>query len=180
MNDTIPAGDWPCTVLIAAFGLSDKQTPRVRVSVRIDDGPSKGRTVTYEDDVTNKSAIYVARSAKAVGWEGGDLQSLAADVAKWIAATGGKTTVEIKHIEIRNGKRAGQIWDKANSLGRGTKPLTVATGSTLADANAAMQAALRDLGSADVPPPSDDDLPFASCELGAEPSAIARVLRGAL
>src|SRR6185312_1833587 len=105
-------GIWPCTVLSANAGQNDKGAPQVQINVRIDDGPSKGRQCTYEDQVNNKSAPYIGRSCKAVGWRGHSLVSLHDDAVKWIAETGGKSTVEIKHLEIKTGKRAGQIWDK--------------------------------------------------------------------
>lgn len=135
-------GIWSCVVLGATFGEDDKGSPQVQINVKIDDGPDKGRGCTYEDQVNVKSAPYIARSCKAVGWQGGDLLTLKADCAKWIAATGGKSTVEIKHIQIKNGKRAGEVWDKPNSIGRGPRVLKDVSRSTLADANEAMQMAM--------------------------------------
>lgn len=178
----LEAGIWPCTILTAAFGVTDKAAPRVQVNVRIDEGPSKGRQCSYEDDVTNKSALYVSRSVTSIGWKGKSLTTLTADVERWIKETGGKSTVEIKHIGIKQGKRTGQIWDKPNSIGRGPKVLAAAPTDALADADEAMRRALAaDGGSTpgDGAPPDADDLPFARAH-GAEPTAIARVLRGSL
>lgn len=178
-------GIWPCTVLTGAFGVDDRGSPQVQISVRIDDGPSKGRQCTYEDQVNAKSALYVGRSCKACGWKGESLESLHADISAWIEKTGGKSTVEIKHIEIKNGKRAGQIWDKPNSIGRGPRPLQAATGERLNDANDAMRAAMMADGSGvdnggggydDAPPPGDDNIPFVTCAMR-DVTAIAKVLR---
>ena len=161
-------GIFPCTAISATAGENDKKQPIVQINVRIDDGPSKGQLCTYEDEVNAKSSVYIMRSARAVGWKGTDLKTLKADCAKRIAETGGSTTVEIKHLAIKNGPNAGSTWDKVNSIGRGSKPLSELKGSTLDDANEAMRQAADAMG---------DDIPFATCSLSAEPSAIAKVLR---
>lgn len=149
-----PEGTWPCTALGASYGENEKGALVVRINVQIDEGPAAGQRCTYEDEVNTRSSIYVARSCKAVGWKGDKLADLGADVAAWIAETGGKTTVEIRHLEIRNGKRAGQIWDKVNAIGRGPKPLKEASASVLADADAAMRDAMIADGA------DDDGMPF--------------------
>lgn len=192
-------GIWPCTVLNGAFGEDMSGSPQVQISIRIDDGPNKGRHCTYEDQVNARSSLYIGRSCKAVGWKGGpagdDPETLKADIDTWIKATGGKTTVEIRHLLIKTGKREGQIWDKVNSLGRGPRPLKAASPERLADAREAMRAALAADSAAgaadgayDEPPHddvphaagsaiSDDDIPFVSSMFDHEPIAIARVLR---
>ena len=184
-------GNWGCTVLSASFGETDKGVPRVQINVRIEDGPSAGRQTTYEDEVNAKSALYISRSCKAVGWKGIDLDTLKVDAAAWIAASGGKTTAEIKHIPIRNGKRAGETWDKCNSIGRGAKPLAAAKPETRNDANEAMRRAMAEDNSAPTgggyvaeghgaPAGNDDDLPFVVSCSTVSTGEIARVLRGAL
>lgn len=180
-------GMWPCTVLGGSAGEETDQNGkatgriRARVNVKIDDGPSKGRVCTYEDEVNARSSLYVSRSLKACGWQGVTLASVADDIAVWIAKTGGKSTVEIKHIEIKNGKRAGQIWDKPNSIGRGPRPLAAPAGDALSDADEAMRRGMEEDGGTPPPteptaPGADDDIPFATCShvgLG----EIAKVLR---
>src|SRR5947208_3221882 len=124
-------GIWGCTVTSATFG-EREGVPQVQINVRIDDGPSKGRSCTYEDQVTARSALYVGRSCRAVGWKGVSLETLRDDVAAFVAdpKTAGKSTVEVKHIELTKGKkfdkwvadgRVGMppIWDKVNGVGRG-------------------------------------------------------------
>lgn len=150
-------GVWKCTVLSAEAGEVDGKI-KARVNVKIEDGPSTGRTCTYEDSIDARSSLYVARSLTAVGWGGKSLSTLKADCEKWIAASGGKSTVEIRHIEIKNGKRAGQIWDKPSAIGRGPKVMKEATGDTLADADEAMRKAMQDDGLA--APADDDAIPF--------------------
>ena len=146
-------GIFPCTVISATFGKDDRQSPQVQINVRIDDGPSKGQCCTYEDQVNAKSALYIGRSCRAVGWKGADLKTLKADCDAWIAATGGHSSVEIRHVEIKKGKKFDEwmnggmkgpppIWDKVNSIGRGPKPLAEASGELLDDANEAMRSAM--------------------------------------
>lgn len=157
-------GIWGCTVLGGKAGENDKGIPNVQINVQIDEGPSAGMRATYEDEVNARTAKYVGWSLKAVGWTGGSLRGLEQEIADWIAKTGGKTTVEIKHLEIKNGKNAGKIWDKVNGLGRGARPLKPMTSQSLSDADEAMRMAMGDIDSPppdDVPPPNDDDrLPF--------------------
>lgn len=179
-QNLLAEGTWQCTVLSAAVG-EDTERPgvlRARINVRLDDGPSKGRTTTYEDEINAKSSIYVARSMSAVGWKGRSAATLADDCAAWIASTGGKSTAEIKHIPTKKGT----IWDKCNSIGRGRKPLATPAQGALADADEALRRAMRDDGSAppqdDVPHAGDtDDIPFASASLSAQLGEIAKVLR---
>lgn len=161
-------GIFPCTVISATAGENEKKAPIVQINVKIDDGPSKGQMCTYEDEVNAKSSVYIMRSARAVGWKGTDLKTLKTDCEKWIAETKGGTTVEIKHLAIKNGPNAGSTWDKVNSIGRGAKPLAELSGSTLDDANEAMRAAADAMG---------DDIPFASCAMAHDVNPIARVLR---
>lgn len=196
-------GIWGCTVSSANAGEIDG-VMKVQVNVRIDDGPSAGRQTTYEDEVNARSALYIGRSCVNVGWKGADLNTLKADVDAWIKATGGKSSVEIKHITLKRGKKfdewvtkhaewraAGSsgdepkppVWDKANSIGRGPKPLTAPSAAALTDANDAMRRAMAEDratgGAAAGPAGNDDDLPFATCStIGT--GEIARVLRGAL
>jgi hypothetical protein len=113
-----PEGIWPCTVISGKSIEDDKGRALAQITVRIDEGPATDVRCTYEDEQTGKSALYTARSMKAVGWRGEDPDTLEADIVAWIKATGGKTTVEIKHLEIKRGSKAGQIWDKASSIGR--------------------------------------------------------------
>lgn len=174
MTDIAP-GFWPCKVIDGFYGDDDRNIPIVRINVELTEGPCKGMRQTYEEAVNNKQAPYIARTCKAVGWKCQTLSTLKADVESWVKATGGVSTVEIKHIEIKNGKRAGSIWAKANSIGRGPKPLKESSQENLSDADSMMRAALADdsgqsttgesdrgggTGGYDAPPPGDDDLPF--------------------
>lgn len=173
MATLLAEGIYPCTVLTGSFGEDDKGSPQVQINVRIDDGPSAGRTCTYSDQVNNKSALYVSRSCRAAGWKGHDLKTLKTDIKEWVEKTGGKTTVEVRYVEVKKGKKydawvdAGcpegekPLWDKVNSLGRGAKPLAEPTAERLADANDAMRAAMEADGVVPRGDEGDDDsIPF--------------------
>src|SRR5678816_163034 len=113
-------GIWKCTVLGGEANADDKDIVHCRINVQIDEGPDKGRRVTYDEQVNNKSARYVVMSARAVGWRGqGRLEdTFHSDVDAWIKATGGVSTVEVQHIRRKTGKQAGTFWGKARSVGR--------------------------------------------------------------
>jgi hypothetical protein len=183
-------GIWPCTLISAAFGEDDRGSPKVQINVRITDGPSKGRPCTYEDQVNAKSALYIARSCKAVGWKGHDLQTLHDDAAAWAKESGGETTVEIRHIPLMKGKKydawvdAGQkgdppIWDKPNSIGRGSRVLAPVSSERLLDANDAMRAAMAADAGGGAPDDAqpDDGIPFISSAFSHDVCPIAKVLR---
>ena len=184
MANEIAEGMWPCTVISATAG-EDRGALVVRVNVKIDDGPDKGKLTTYEDTVNEKSSLYIFRSLKAIGWNGPDPKTIETDVAAWVEKTKGKSTVEIRHIKIgkgakydkyldnhaawvRDGRPEGKepqppIWAKANSLGRGPKPLAAPAASTLTDAADAFRRAMEaDGGSA---PPMDDAPHSASSDV---------------
>lgn len=161
-------GMWQCKVLGGDAAADDRDIVTVRINVQITEGTDSGRKVTYEDRVNNMSAKYILQTCRAVGWRAtGKLEhTLRADIDAWIARTGGDSTVEIKHLLVKTGKNAGKIWAKANSIGRGPKPLRPPSKESSDDAHAAMMAAMAEFGDAppptdnDAPPPTDDDLPF--------------------
>lgn len=183
-------GIWKCIVLGGEANADEKDIVHVRINAQIDEGPDKGRKVTYDEQVNNKSAKYVVQSARAVGWKGKmPIEStFRADVEAWIAATGGASTVEIQHVERKTGAKAGTFWAKARSIGRGPAPLKAPSQQSSADANEALMAAMASNeegngGGAppadDVPPHGDDDIPFASCSFSHDRASaqIAKVLR---
>lgn len=121
-------GIWDCKVLSAKAGEIDGGIVAVQINVEWTTGPDTGKRGTYEDQINANSAQYVVRSMKAVGWRGPKPSTLEADCAAWVAKTGGASTVEVKHIPIKNGRKAGQIWDKINAIGRqAARPLAAAS-----------------------------------------------------
>jgi len=153
---TKTAGIWKCKVIDGKFGETDDNKGFVQINVEIVEGPDKGQKCTYEDEVNAKSVPFALKSCRAVGFKGADWNTLKADIAKWVAAGDAMSTVEIKHVEVKNGKRAGSIWDKVNSIGRRSeRDLKAATGTTLADANDALRRAMEDESNGD-----GDEIPF--------------------
>lgn len=149
-------GTWPCIVLSATFGDNFKGLPSVEINVEWSDGPDIGRRGTYSQTIDAKQAPYAIASCKAVGWKGRDWATLKADCESWIAQTGGATTVEVRHLERTNGPKAGQIWDKINSIGRG---LQAPSSRSVADANALL-AQMAEQQADEAPPVTDEDIPF--------------------
>jgi hypothetical protein len=185
------SGIWPCVVQGASVGeATDKNgKPKgvlvARVNVVIDGGPDKGKSCTYEDEVNPKSSLYIGRSLKNVGWKERSMSTVESDVAAWVKATGGKTTVEIRHIELKRGKKFDEwleetggagtppIWAKANSIGRGPRPLATPSNDALSDADEQMRRAMQeDGGGTDMGPPTaprdPDDIPFITSDIRAE------------
>lgn len=185
----IPAGFYPCNVIDGFYGDNDKNIPVIRINVEVSDGPFKGQRHTYEEELSNKQLPYIRRTCLAVGWQDQTMRTIAADIAAWIALTGGASTVEIKHIEIKNGKRAGQIWVKANSVGRGPRILKESSADNTADVDAMMRDLRAEEGGAASASTSgtaetgtygsipEDDLPFISLSDVADRAPIARVIR---
>lgn len=200
----IAAGFWPCKVIDGFFGDVEVKPgrflPFVRITVEVTEGSHKGGRFTYEEEVNNKQAPYIARTAKAVGWKCRTLETLAGDIASWVNETGGESTLEIKHIEFEDRKTGKpRVWVKPNSIGRGPKPVRQASRENLDDANNALLSALAgelpedsrdgdqpmtaryDSGGApdDIPPAGDDDIPFCSLSMtaAADRAVIAKVIR---
>jgi hypothetical protein len=169
---------YPCTALSANYGATDKSESVAQIVVRIEDGPMKGQRVTYEEEVNARSAKYVGWACTAVGWKGRNLETLKADAAEWIAATGGATTVEIKDIVTRKGTPDEGVWHKPTAIGKGAaKPLKAAAKEATKDANEMMRAAMGG-GGYDPAPPGEpnEDIPFIY-STACEPSPIAKVLK---
>lgn len=143
-------GVWGCTVLSGRAGKLDG-IATVQINVQITEGPSKGQRCTYEDTVNTRSSKYIDQSCAAVGWKGRSLVTLEADIAEWIEKTGGASTVEIKHLEVKKGPaydkwydggRVGPppVWDKVSGIGRGQpRALAPLDGEALMDADEAMR-----------------------------------------
>lgn len=183
------AGFWPCVVIDGGIGEdvdnNNKPTGRLkaRVNIKFTDGPDKGRMSSYEDELNAKSSLYISRSLLAIGCSRetlvGDMTKAADEIAAWVKKTGGVTTAEVRHIELKRGKRfdewldetggAGSppIWAKVNSLGRGPRPLAKPSSEALSDAAEQMRRAMAEDSNESEQPPNGatpsadtDDIPF--------------------
>lgn len=181
-------GTWPCKILSASTGADYRNLFAVQINCELIEGPDKGKRVTYEQSVDAKSAKYVGPSCKAIGWQGITLDSLADDVAKWISKTGGVSTVDIKHFDLKKPEAIAKAeargepakFAKANAIGRGAKPLTAASVESKSDADAALRSFMGAGGTPEAGHADDDEIPFTVSSMSADVSAISRVLRGAL
>ncbi len=136
--------------LVGSSGSDDKSYPTVRVEFEIVGGPDAGQRITYNGRIDARSAPYVAKDLKSVGWTGKDINSLASDVE----ASKIETTIEIVHKQTKDGARTFPV---VRSIGRGAKALAPMPKRDLDDANALLRAALGD----DVPHAVDsEDVPF--------------------
>lgn len=175
------AGFWPCVVIDGGIGeetdKNGKPTGRLRarVNIKFTDGPDRGKLASYEDELNAKSSLYISRSLSAIGCTKetltGDLLNAASDIAAWVKKTGGATTAEVRHIEVKKGKRydewldetggAGSppIWAKVNSLGRGPRPLAKPSNDALSDAAEQMRRAMAEDGGGEQQG-DGDDIPF--------------------
>lgn len=138
---------------LAGSHYTKNNEPTARVDFEIVDGPDKGEKITYNGPINARSAKYVARDLKAVGWKGKTLETLEADVA----AAQSETTIEVKVMTRKDG--SGQF-AVVRSIGRTdsaaqTKPIAQAE---MGNANALLRAALGD--DEPVDPTTSDDIPF--------------------
>lgn len=154
-----PEGNFTCTVVGGRAGVINGK-PLVQITVRIDEGPAAGTRCAYEESLIGSGAKYARYSMNAVGWSGATAQSFEKDVEAWIAKTGGASTVEIKHLGIKNGKRAGSTWDKVSAIGRGSRrELAPLPADLLADADRALREAA-ELDGAGRDASHDEESPF--------------------
>ncbi len=145
----IKEGNWPARAISGASGTDDKQYITARVDFEILGGPDTGSRITYNGRVDARSAPYVAKDLKAVGWKCRSLDTLAADVE----AAQAVTTIEVQHKQTKDGARSFAV---VRSIGRGPKPLAEPSKEDLDDANAQLRAAL----AADGEVAPTDDIPF--------------------
>lgn len=179
-------GIWKAKVLNGNYGLykkdddksDDPGLAKVTINVEFIDGPDKGRRASYERIVDGKSAAFVRKTIVAVGWKGVTLNSLKADIEAWIKETGGATTADVKEMTRKSDNSK---FSKVDSLGRKPQVLHEATTQDgrerLSDADEAMRQAMEADGASGGGGSNDEDIPFATSNIDAEPSPIARCIR---
>ena len=175
MAHLISQGSFLARAVSGSYGDDTKGRLAVRVELELLAGPDTGQHITYTGLVNAKSAPYVGKDMKAVGWKGGSLQTIGDDVA----ATKAEAQIEIEHKNANDAKDPNRVFAVVRSIGRGAVALKPPSASSLNDADEALRAAMGE-PAAGGGGGKDDDLPFASCSIDHEPTAIARMLRGAL
>lgn len=125
-----------------------------KVNFEILDGPDSGQRITYNGQITPKSAPYVSKDLVAVGWKGKSLSTLAAD----IEAARAEPSIEIQHKQTKDGARTFAV---VRSIGRAPRVATPASRDDLVNADMMLSAALGNSSDdRDVPPIDESDIPF--------------------
>ena len=132
---------------------NEKGIVTARVNFEILEGPDAGQRITYNGQVTQKSAPYVAKDLAAVGWKGRSLSTLTADVEKSSAST----TIEIQHKQTKDGSRTFPV---VRSIGRPPREVKPASTDDITNADMMLSAALGTDDERDAPPVDDSDIPF--------------------
>jgi tRNA U34 5-carboxymethylaminomethyl modifying enzyme MnmG/GidA len=128
--------------------------PTAFVDFEIIDGEDTGQKITYRGRVDQKSAKYVARDLKAIGWSGKTLDTLKQDVA---AATP-ETTIEIKHMNKKDGSGKFPVVRSIGRTASGQSAPPQLKQADVKNADALLRAALGD--SEPVDPDASNDIPF--------------------
>lgn len=174
-------GDFNARCVKAEFGTNQKSNkPSVRATMEIIDGPRAGTQVPYEGNFKQESIAYTKRDLMALGWQGKTMASFVSDVT---------TNAKIVPIRVRiasyqdpeTGKT--KQWISVGSIGYSAPPLAAPTedltrnvDSWFAEVEDAPQRSQTRGGHPNAPG-NDSDIPFASADIGHEPSPIASVLR---
>lgn len=145
MAHVVSQGSYLARALNGSAGTDTKNRLTARVEFELLAGPDTGQRVTYNGLINTKSAPYVGKDLKAVGWKGHDLVTLAADVE----ALHAETVIEIEHKIANDPKEPDRVFAVVRSVGRGAVALKPASQQDINDANEALRAAM-----------GDDNLPF--------------------
>lgn len=156
------------------FGADKSGRPRVRWNMQVIDGEHKGKVANYSGKLDPENIKWTKRDMIAIGWKGVDVRTFVDDVKS--ANRTVPFTAEIASYDRPDGSRS--EWTSAKMTG--ALPLAALDKDKVADVNQWFKEA-GDVGApsngASAGGASNDDIPFASCDLSFEPSPIARVLR---
>jgi hypothetical protein len=139
--------------LAGSHHASKDNQPTARIDFEILEGPNSGEKITYNGRIDTRSAKYVARDLKAVGWKGKTLETLAEDVDR----TKAETTIEIKVMNRKDGSGSFAV---VRSIGRtdAASQVRPVPAAELANANALLRDALGEDEPVDVA--NSEDIPF--------------------
>jgi len=177
------------------FGVSDNEnaTKYIAVGFEVLDEGFAGETITALLYFTDKTTARTIESLQHMGFNSDDLavledldrdgcaQHLPAevDIVCDVEEYKGEWQLKVKWV---NRVGAGRFKAKQPLVGNDLKAFAAQMKGALRNARSAPPQRKPNGGSTqarhpNAPSPKDDDLPFASCALAAEPSAIAKVLR---
>lgn len=145
-------GDFQAKATSAELGTNKKGAAELRVDFEITEGPNAGRKVSYSGLFGEKSAKYTKSAMVALGWQGKDASTVAADIMK--AAKVVPIEVQIARWENPDTGKLSE-WSAVRNVGRFKEPLKPLAGSDLKDVNKWL-AEVGDMGGSG----GDDAAPF--------------------
>lgn len=116
----------------------------VRVHFLITDGPDSGSRITYNGQVSQKSANFVRQDLTALGWRGESLDSIDSDLDRER-----DVVIEITHMSTKDGSRQFPV---VRSIGREAKATETASSDDIKNANLLLGGKASDV--------QDEDIPF--------------------
>ena len=138
MAHLISQGSFLARAINGSYGEDTKGRMAVRVELELLAGPDLGQRITYTGLVNAKSAPYVGKDLKAVGWKGVSLRSIGDDVQSAKA----EAQIEIEHKNANDPKDPNRVFAVVRSIGRGAVALKPASAASISDADEALRAAM--------------------------------------
>ncbi len=179
-NRGIPAGDYLLAIKKFDRRTSKKNKDYLHCQVIVIAGAGKGRSFfdNISLDTTNSGAMFrLGVLAEQCGVERSfDLDS-DDDIKANLCGRPFKARVSLKHENgyANNGIERYITGDKVTDRDRELMEQWLVDSAAESDWNGGSESSD---GGEDVPPPTDDDIPFLSAHFGHEPCAISRILRG--
>ena len=177
------------------FSTTKKGDEQIAIGFEIvGDDIDAGRPITYFGMFTDTTVDFTVDALRNCGWQGDDLAELPRLADEGLLAN--EVSLVVEHEEWEGEWKAKVKW--VNRQGGGKIKLERALDdNSLSRFAAAMKSKVRAAGrdggqrksagsngrssapvdNRNVPPPSDEDVPFATCDICAEPSPVAAVLR---
>jgi hypothetical protein len=168
-------GDFNAKAVKPELGTAKNGKPKVRIEFEIVEGPHTGKRVAYDGKLDEKNIKWTKLAMMAVGWQGKTAGTFEDDVMK--AAKVVPITVKIVTWE---NPETGKVstWSAVDKIGRSAPPLEKLAPEKLRDVDSWFaEVPLDEQRNGGGGAVDDSDIPFLSCDIGHEPSAIARVIR---
>jgi len=146
-------GDFVGRAVTPEFG-TKKGKPSIRIEMEIAEGDYKGRRVSFDGALDERSIKYTKKAMIALGWKGVSVSTFIADVRA--AALTVPFRVEIATWDPQDGRPPRQ-WSSVRNIGGGSKPLEAISPDKIKDVDRWFAEA------GDVGAPSngvDDSIPF--------------------
>lgn len=125
-------GNFQAKPVTAEFGLNKKGVPELSIEFEITEGSYAGRRIPYSGLFNEKSTKYTKQAMLVLGWQGKDVQTVAADVMK--APKVVPIEVQIARWENPNTGKVNE-WSTVRNVGRFKEPLKPLAGGDVKDVN---------------------------------------------